>query len=206
MAADYERAASAAAGVLLSKGVGFDLAYAIVTDPAARLIRYTRMADRMLCRSTAAFIARYAESEYSYTKYDPRAGIYYILYNDANLLEREIRSHLAHEYAHVLLRHTRGDGNTDEENEANCCARLYTCPAPLADALGVRSPRDYMTAFGVDEETAFAAKRFRETDRDTLNALIPDLTERSADRLALAAARLSRGRTPLRAAVGWPEA
>ncbi len=192
--ADYARAASAAAGVLLSADAGSartNIRYLIDADPDTRLIRYSVMADRLPCRSVAAFTERYAESEVSYTKYDRRTGTYYVFYNDTLPL-RQVRSNLAHEYAHVLLRHTRGNGNNDEENEALCCARLLMCPAPVADVLQLDDVRRYMAVFGVDAELASSALRFRDFDREALEAAAPDLLGRYVTRLALSRGRLSR--------------
>lgn len=192
--ADYARAASAAAGVLLSADAGSartNIRYLIDADPDTRLIRYSVMADRMPCRSVSAFVRRYAESEVSYTKLDPRTGTYYVFYNDT-LPPRQVRANLAHEYAHVLLRHARGGGNNDEENEALCCARLMMCPAPVADVLRLEGVRQYMTAFDVDAELASSALRFRDIDREALEPYALDILGRYVPRLALSRGRLSR--------------
>lgn len=194
--ADYARAASAAAGVLLSGragdgGVATDVLRLIGDAPNTRLICYSAMAFR-LCVPPQEFARRYAESAVSYAKLDPRTGVYYIFYNDMSLLRRDERAHLAHEFAHTLLGHTRGGGNNDEENEANCCARLLMCPAPVADALRLDGVRQYMDAFDVNAELAGAAVWFRDRDREAFARCAPGLLDRYADRVGITSGKLSR--------------
>ena len=200
MAADYYSAATAAVDILVSASSGSsatDIKRVIGYDDGVRLVRYSQMCVR-IGGTVRRFATEYAESEHSYTKLDNTTGIYYIMYNDS-VLDREWRSHLAHEYSHTLLGHHIGNGNNDEENEADCCSRLIMCPAPIADELGLETIGQYIRVFDVNAELAGAAMRFRAHDRETLNALIPDLVERYGNRLLLSRGRLNR----LKRASGW---
>lgn len=193
MAADYYSAAAAAVEVLQSVSSGSaatDIKLIINYDDGVRLIRYSQMCAR-IGGTVYKFATEYAESEHSYTKLDNTTGIYYIMYNDA-VLDREWRSHLAHEYAHTLLGHHIGNGNNDEENEADCCARLVMCPASIADALDISSIDQYIRVFNVNDEMAKDALRFRTRDRETLDVMFPDLVERYGNRLMLSRGLLNR--------------
>lgn len=178
MAADYDRAAAVAVSVLMdsvSSSAATDIFRILDHDDSVRLVRYSVVARR-LGVPFSVFIQRFAESELSYTRLSKRTGIYIIMYND-NMLDRNMRSNVAHEYAHTRLGHHIGNGNNDEENEANCCSRLIMCPAPIADNLGVTTISDYVQAFDVSDELASMSKYYRAMDRETFARHAPDLIE-----------------------------
>ena len=174
MSADFERAASAAVTLLLAKRSVPNVKSLIYADDAVRLVSYKQVAAKLRV-SRDRFAEEYAESRYAYTKLSSN-GIYYILYNDA-LIDNELRSHLAHEYAHTLLGHTVGGANDSEETEADCCSRVLLCPAPAADELDLVTKTDYIRAFRVGSEMASQAVRCRAFDRDLIGDAAPKLLD-----------------------------
>lgn len=107
-----------------------------------------------------------ANSEYGFSIV--KKGKRIIYYNEKMPLSC-IRFTLAHEIGHAVLGHQDED-DPSAEKEANCFARNLLCPLPTANALGVGTAEDYVSAFGIGIQMAQATVGRRDSDTYYIDA------------------------------------
>ena len=105
-------------------------------------------------------------SDYGFTIIQKRTGRYVVFYNEKNPYE-VIRFTLAHELGHIILGHN-GDNTSCEEKEANCFARNFLCPLPVADFFKLRGVEDYARFFRVSRTMASITLSQRHCDRELI--------------------------------------
>ena len=168
-AADYRRATNEAYELLLSLpsfSLATDVFDVVKQLPDCIAITYQRAVNHYGAILGLDLDRLIAQSDYGFTLIQFRTQRRIILYNDA-LPETCIRFTIAHELGHYMLGHLPDDHNNhteSEEQEANCFARNFLCPIPIAKELALTSAEEYKTLFQVSSEMAGIAVQYRAID------------------------------------------
>ena len=162
---DYNKATNAAYETLQQYSSSFpkiDIFRIVMSYPNVKVHTYSYLAQRMGL-SVHKFTRDIASSEHGFTVCDNLKQRWEVFYNETKC-ERTIRSTLAHELGHIVLKHTK-DGNASiEDREANCFARNLLCPVPIRKELGLTSLSDYCNAFDISERMAQVAIDLNSSD------------------------------------------
>lgn len=128
--------------------------------PNIKIHSYTEIALKTGC-TLEEFIREISPSEFGFTL-NKRNHLYIVCYNDRKC-EQTIRFTLAHELGHIVLEHV--EDNKQNNKEANCFARNFLCPLPVAHDLCIENEFDYAYAFNISEPMAQATIQCRSSDQ-----------------------------------------
>lgn len=160
---DYCRATNAAYEILQKYKGDFpcvDVYQLLSSLPNVAIFTYSAMANKLNV-SFREFYSNFASSNHGFTIYDTQKNKYLVCYNEFKD-NTTVKFTLAHELAHIILKHNEDNERTDKE--ANCCARNIICPIPIVNNYQLKSVYDYMSCFNISKPMAKAAIDLAEND------------------------------------------